>query len=77
MTVKLRSNLAEQLEKADASELLEVILELRPEDESTTTRSEPRSRSEKIAAKKEAFNRNVASVEEAIHKVGGEITGLA
>jgi hypothetical protein len=78
MTVKLRSNLAEQLKKADASDLLEIILELHPQAESPPTAApKTRSRSEKIAAKKEAFSRNVAPVEEAIRKVGGEITGLA
>ena len=78
MTAKLRSNLAEQLQKTAASEPLDIILELYPQAESASTSAlETRSRSEKIAAKKEAFSRNVALVEEAIHKVGGEITGLA
>src|SRR5688572_22523741 len=78
MTAKLRSNLAEQLQKTAASELLDIILELYPQAESASTSAlETCSRSEKIAAKKEVFSRNVALVEEAIRKVGGKITGLA
>jgi hypothetical protein len=78
MTLKLTSNLAEQLRKAGASDLLDIILELHPQAESAATAAPGNgSRSEKIAAKKEAFTRSVASVEEAIRKAGGEITGLA
>jgi hypothetical protein len=78
MPVKLRSDLAEQLKKTDASDLLEIILELYPQAESApTAATETRSRSEKIAAKKAAFSQNVAAVEKAIRKVGGEITGFA
>jgi hypothetical protein len=78
MTGKMRSILAEQLKKVDPSDLLEIILELYPPAESASTgATEMQSRSEKIAAKKEAFSRNVRPVEEAIRKVGGEITGLA
>jgi hypothetical protein len=78
MAGRMRSNLAEQLKKVDPSDLLEIILELYPPAEPASMRTmEMQSRSEKIAAKKEAFSRNVATVEDAIRKVGGEITGLA
>lgn len=78
MPEKLRANLAAQMKKAHASDLLEIILELYPQAESEAAAVPgAQSRSSKIAAKKEAFSRNVASVEEAVRKVGGEITGLA
>jgi hypothetical protein len=77
MPVKLRSDLAEQLKKVQASDLVEIVLELYPQAESAPKAAETPSRSEKIAAKKAAFNQDVAAVEEAIRKVGGEITGLA
>jgi hypothetical protein len=77
MTTKLTAKLAEQLDRADASDLLEIILELRrPQAESATTQ-ETRSRSEKIAALKESFSREVTPVEEAVRKLGGEVTGRA
>ena len=78
MAGRMRSNLAEQLKKVDPSDLLEIILELYlPAEPASMRTMEMQSRSEKIAAKKEAFSRNVATVEDAIRKVGGEITGLA
>ncbi len=78
MPEKLRANLAARMKKANASDLLEIILELYPQAESEAAAAPgAQSRSSKIAAKKEAFSRNVASVEEAVRKVGGEITGLA
>lgn len=75
MTSKLTSKLAAELEKTGSSEFLDVILELhtlRGQAEKQVS-----SRSEKIAALKEAFNRNVAPVEEVIRSVGGEVTGRA
>jgi hypothetical protein len=75
MTSKLTSKLAAQLEKTSSSELLDVIVELQTlggQAENLTS-----SRGEKIAALKEAFNRNVTPVEEVIRSVGGQVTGRA
>jgi hypothetical protein len=78
MAGKVRAILAEHLNKADPSDLLEIILELYPPVESASTGATAmQSRSEQIAAKQEAFSRDVAPVKEAIRKVGGEITELA
>lgn len=78
MFAKLTLNLAEQLKKVDSTDLVDVILELHPPAETATVAApENRSRQEKIAAQKEAFTRTAASVEEAVRKAGGEITGLA
>lgn len=72
----LSEKLAEELEKRESSDLLDVILELRPRADSNKTQ-EVGSRSEKIAALKEAFNHDVAPVEEVVRRVGGEVTGRA
>ena len=85
MADKLKSTLAAQLKKVSASDLVDVVLELHPhadlppESGATTraARAAPQSRAEKIAAKKSAFDRSVAGVEEAVRKAGGEITGRA
>lgn len=75
MDAKLKSELAEQLEKMNASDLLDVILELHPQAEPPA--AEPASRSELIAARKDAFNQSVGPIEEEVRKLGGEVTGRA
>jgi hypothetical protein len=75
MTAKLSTKLAEQLQSSDASELLDIILELRPTARTPADKS--RSRSENVAALKETFSRESTPVEEAIRKLGGEVTGSA
>jgi hypothetical protein len=79
MINKLTEKLAEKLEKTDASDLLEIILELGSKSESSSQppAQETRSRGEKIAALKEAFSRDAAPIEEAVRRVGGEVTGRA
>jgi hypothetical protein len=71
-TVKIKPALVTELESANASDLLEVILQLE-----SPVASSAHSRAEKIVAMKEAFNQDAASVEEAVRSVGGEITGRA
>lgn len=73
---KLTAKLAEQLEQTAPSDLLEIVLELEPRAERAAA-LETRPRSEKIAALKEAFSRDMTPIEEAIRKVGGEVTGSA
>lgn len=78
MTNKLTDKLAEKLEETDASDLLEIILELGSQAESAQPPTEEkRSRGEKIASLKEAFSRDAAPIEEAVRKAGGEVTGRA
>ena len=85
MADKLKSNLAAQLKKVSASDLVDVVLELHPQPDppaaagapTRAAQAAPQSRAEKIAAKKSAFDRSVAGVEEAVRKAGGEITGRA
>lgn len=78
MTFKVSRNLAERLKEANASDEVEIILELHPPSEPETAKESGHlSRSEMIAAKKEAFSRSVTPIEETIRKLGGEITGRA
>ena len=72
---KVSEQLLEKLEKPDAEKMLDVVIELHSEDEPQTKAVQ--SRSEKIAALKENFLRDVAPVEKAVRSVGGELTGQA
>ena len=63
------------MEKSDASEMLDVVIELRPESEPKA--QQPQSRAEKIAALKQTFLRDLAAVEHAVRNAGGELTGQA
>jgi hypothetical protein len=76
MSNKISEKLGEKLKGTSASDLLDVIIELHPHAESTAT-TDVLSRSEKIAALKDAYARNVAPVEEAVRNAGGEVTGHA
>jgi len=76
VTVKIKPELVSKLEKADASDLLEVIFQLESTGAASAT-SSVGSRSEKIVAMKEAFNQDVASVEEAVRNAGGEVMDRA
>lgn len=75
MASKLSEQLVEQLNRANTPDMLDVIIELRSQDEPAATPAQ--SRGEKIAAMKETFSRNVAPVEDAVRKAGGELTGQA
>jgi len=75
-TAKIKSKLVTKLENAEASDLLEVIFQLKSSGEPHVAPN-AQSRAEKIVAMKEAFNQDAAPVEEAIRQVGGEITGRA
>ena len=75
MDSKVTEQLRRALEKSGASEMLDVIIELRPENEPKA--QQPQSRAEKIATLKENFIRDLASVEEAVRNAGGELTGQA
>ena len=75
MDGKVTEQLLKALEKSDASEMLDVIIELRPENEPKA--QQPQSRAEKIATLKENFIRDLAPVEEAVRNAGGELTGQA
>ena len=75
MGSKVTEQLLEALEKSDASELVDVVIELRPENEPKA--QQPQSRAEKIATLKENFMRDLAPIEEAVRNAGGELTGQA
>ena len=72
---KVSEQLLEQLENPDAGKMLDVVIELHSEEGPQTR--EVQSRSEKIAALKENFLRDVEPVEKAVRSVGGELTGVA
>ena len=75
MEAKLTQQLSEVLQSKQASDLVEVIVELyRTEKLEPAT---PQTRNERIAHLKEAFNRRIAPLEETIKTIGGEITGRA
>lgn len=76
MAGKLEADLSERLKGTDGADLVEVVVRL---GSSAAEAAEPesRSRQEMIAAKKEAFSRSMAPVEDAVRRAGGEITGHA
>ena len=74
MESKMSEQLTEHLRGKSESELLELIVELHSNYPETTA---PQSRTEKIAALKENFSRNVARLEETVRRIGGEVTGQA
>jgi hypothetical protein len=76
MSNKISDKLSEKIKGTSASDLLDVIIELHPHADSAAA-TETLSRSEKIAALKGAYARNVAPVEEAVRQAGGEVTGHA
>lgn len=76
MIDKLKSSLVGRLARANESELVDIVLELRPQAASSPE-PETGSRSDRVAARKEAFVRIAAPVEEAIRQAGGEVTGSA
>src|SRR6185503_11946439 len=75
MGSKVTEELRTMLERFEASEILDVVIELRPENEPKTR--QPQTRAEKIATLKKNFSRDLAPVEEAIRNAGGELTGQA
>ena len=75
MGSKVTEELRKELEKAEASEMLDVVIELRPENEPGA--KQPQTRAEKIATLKENFIRDLAPVEQAVRNAGGELTGQA
>ena len=75
MESKLSEQLAQHLQFTDASDLLDVIIELHQNKD--TEAPENQSRTERIANLKESFSRNVAPLEETIRSIGGEVTGQA
>jgi len=72
---KVTEQLRKELERSEASEMLDVVIELRPENEPKTR--QPQNRAEKIATLKENFIRDLAPVEQAVRDAGGELTGQA
>jgi len=72
---KLQPNLKAQLTEAAATEVLDVVLELRSQAEPAA--GAPQSRSEQIALRREAFSHDAVPVEEAVREVGGEVLGRA
>jgi hypothetical protein len=72
---KVTEQLRKELERSEASEMLDVVIELRPENEPKTRQAQ--NRAEKIATLKENFIRDLAPVEQAVRDAGGELTGQA
>lgn len=72
---QLSARLSKELENAQASDFVDVIVEIRRDQAAGP--DQDASRSERIAALKESFNREVEPVEEVIREVGGEVTGRA
>lgn len=72
---KLSEQLTQNLDEKDPSGLLDVVIELHGGVEAGKNATQ--SRADRIAALKESFNRSAAPVEEAVRKVGGEVTGHA
>jgi len=75
MEAKLTEQLSEVLQAKDASDLVDVIVELYRTEKNEP--AIPQTRNERIAHLKEAFNRKIVPLEETIKTIGGEITGQA
>ena len=75
MGSKVTEDLRKELEKSAASEMLDVVIELRQENEPKA--QQPQTRAEKIATLKENFSRDLAPVEQVVRNAGGELTGQA
>lgn len=71
---KLSQDLNESLRGRTGEDFVDVVVEIagRPPMESPST-----SRAQRIAARKEAFERRVAPVAEQIRQLGGEVSGQA
>lgn len=74
MQAKLSEQLDQLIQSTEASDLIEVIVELYPSNEPEAVGE---TRSERIAQSKAAFSRKIAPLEETIKSIGGEITGEA
>jgi hypothetical protein len=75
MAGKVTDQLLKELDSSDSSKTLDVVIELRSENEPNTRQSQ--SRAEKIAAMKESFVRDAAPIEEFVRNAGGELKGEA
>jgi hypothetical protein len=75
MENKVTGQLLEQSQKPEPSSMLDIVIELRPPDESAAKSGQ--SRSEKIAALKANFTRDLVPIEQAVRSLGGELTGEA
>ena len=71
--LKVSEDLVAALESAGDDELVDVVVELAP----SAAPDEGLSRAEKIAARKEAFDRDGGPVVAAIQGAGGEVLGVA
>lgn len=75
MDAKVSEQLSKELDQSDSSKMLDVIIELHPED--APTAPQPQSRAEKIAALKEKFVRDAAPIQQVVQNAGGELKGEA
>ena len=71
---KISSLLSESLRGADSDALVDVVIEL---DEAAAMDHAGASRTEKIAARKAAFNETAAPMTDRIRRLGGEVIGQA
>lgn len=72
MEAKLTEQLHQLLESANASDLVDVIVELH--DDGELEAAEPQTKSQRIAHLKETFNRKVVPLQETVKSIGGEVT---
>jgi hypothetical protein len=75
LATKLSEQVTQLLQSKDASDFVDVIVELQHSDEDDA--AAPQTRNERIAYLKEAFNRRIAPLKETIKSIGGEITEQA
>jgi hypothetical protein len=71
---KLSPSLAGHLEQAGRDDLVDLVLELHPAAAPETGGA---SRSERVAAAREAFAQGAAPVEHAVHSAGGQVLDSA
>ena len=75
MVKKLSAELQAQVQSHAESDVLEVIVELRPEQ--TVPGEQTGSRAERIEHRKQAFDSSASPVQSAIEALGGQVTGRA
>jgi hypothetical protein len=73
MEAKLSEQLRQLLQSKDASELVDVIVELHHDEEDNA--ETPQTRNQRIVHLKETLNRKLVPLQETIQSIGGEVTG--
>jgi len=75
MEAKISEQLRQLIQSTNASDYVDVIIELHHDQEDDAV--EPQTRDQRIAHLKETFSRKIIPLQEKIQGIGGEVTGQA